>query len=123
MSAPGPTGERQEPLDAIITFAGAGQRRRLFRVLDILTVKWATGDIPEECRFLLDMQLMFLKKEKDPTNKLFDDDERIRSLAAQAVAPDMPEGSLFHDQGGVDPKKKVPSRWRSFCEKVFADDS
>ena len=104
MSAPGPTGERQEPLDDMITFAGAGQRRRLFRVLDILTVKWATGDIPEECRFLLDMELMFLKKEKDPTNKLFDDDERIRSLAvAQAVAPDMPEGSLTHDQGGDDP--------------------
>ena len=33
MSAPGPTGERQEHLDAIVSFAGAGQRRRLFRVL------------------------------------------------------------------------------------------
>ena len=43
MSAPGRAGERQEHLDAIISFAGTGQRRRLFRVLDILTVKWATG--------------------------------------------------------------------------------
>ena len=31
MSAPGPTGERQEHLDAAISFAGAEQRRRLFR--------------------------------------------------------------------------------------------
>ena len=30
MSAPGPTGERQEHLDAIVCFAGAGQRRRCF---------------------------------------------------------------------------------------------
>ena len=66
MSAPGPTGERQEHLDAVISFAGAGQRRRLFRTLDILTIKWAMGDLPEECRFLLNTQLMFLKKEKDP---------------------------------------------------------
>ena len=30
-SVPRPTGERQEHLDAIVSFAGAGQRRRLFR--------------------------------------------------------------------------------------------
>ena len=41
MRAPGATGERQEHLDAVIPFAGAGQRRRLFRGLDILTIKWA----------------------------------------------------------------------------------
>ena len=52
----GPTGERQEHL------AGAGQRRRLFRVLDIFTVERATGDLPEECRFLLNTQLIFLKR-------------------------------------------------------------
>ena len=64
MSALGPTGERQEHLDASVSFAGAGQRRRLFRGLDILTIKWATGDLLEERRFLLDTQLMFLKKKK-----------------------------------------------------------
>ena len=53
MSAPGSTGERQENLDAIVSFAGGGQRRRLFRRLDTLPIKWATGDLPEECRFLL----------------------------------------------------------------------
>ena len=35
----GPTGERQEHVDAIISFAGAGQRRRLCRGLDIQTIK------------------------------------------------------------------------------------
>ena len=78
MSAPGPTGERQEHLDAIVSFAGAGQRRRLFRGLDILTIKWATGDLPEGSRFFQNTQLMFLKKKKDPTSKQFDDDEWIR---------------------------------------------
>ena len=63
MSAPGPTGERQEHLDAVISFVGAEQRRRIFRVLDILKVKWATWDLPEVCRFPLNTQLMFLKKE------------------------------------------------------------
>ena len=61
-SQPGSTGERQEHLDAIITFASAGQRRRLFRILDIFTVKWASGNIPEECRVLLNAQLMFFFK-------------------------------------------------------------
>ena len=39
MSAPGPARERQEHLDAIVSFAGAGQRRRLFRGLDVLLPK------------------------------------------------------------------------------------
>ena len=68
MSAPSPTGERQEHLDAIIYFAGAGQRRRLFRGLDIFTMKWAFGELPEECRFLLNTQLMFLTKERKGPN-------------------------------------------------------
>ena len=86
MSAPGPSGEPQEHLDAVVSFAGTGQRRRLFRELDILTIKWATGDLPEECRFPLNTQLMFLKKEKDPTSKQFGGDEWIRSLTeAQEV--------------------------------------
>ena len=57
------------------------------RSLDILTIQWATGDLPEECRFLLNTQLMFLKKEKDSASKQFDDDEWIRSLTeAQEVS-------------------------------------
>ena len=53
-------------LDAVVSFAGAGQRRRLFQGLDIFTIEWAIGDLPEECRFLLNTQRMFFKKEKNP---------------------------------------------------------
>ena len=51
---------------------------------DILIVTWATGDILEECRFLLNTQLIILKKEKDPTTNTFDDHEWIRSLTGSA---------------------------------------
>ena len=111
-SAPGPTGERQEHLDAIVAFAGAGQRRRLFRGRDILTIKWAIGDLPKQCRFFFNTQLMFLKKEKDPTTKLFDDDDWIRSLAeAQETTADISEDRVTPDQEGVDPQKTVSIRW------------
>ena len=57
-----------------------------FGVLDSLTIKWATGDLPEECPFLLNTQLMFFREEKDPTSQQFDDGEWIRSLTeAQEV--------------------------------------
>ena len=42
-SALGPTGERQEHLDARVSFAGASQKRRLFRGFDIFMIKWATA--------------------------------------------------------------------------------
>ena len=95
-------------LHTIVSFAGGGQRRRLFRGLVILTIKWATGDLLEECRFLLHTQLMFLKKEKDPTSKQLDDDEWIRSLTeAQEITADASEDSVMCDQQEVDPKKSA----------------
>ena len=49
---------------------------------------------------------MFLKKEKDPTTKQFDDDEWIRSLTeAQEVTTDIPEDSVTYDQQDVDLKE------------------
>ena len=75
LSAPGPTGDRQEHLEAIIDFAGAAHRRRLFRTFDKLTVRWAIGDLPVCCRWLLNTQAIFLKKEREPQCKHFDDDE------------------------------------------------
>ena len=117
----GPTGQRQEHLEAIVSFAGAGQRRRLFWGLDILTIKWAMGDLAEECRFLLSTQLMFLKKEKDPTSKQFDDDEWIRSLAeAQEATSDIPEDSVTYDQQDVDPKKVRPIQMGEFLRKYLS---
>ena len=84
VSAPGPAGERQEHLDAIVSFAGVGQKRRLFRGLNILAITWAVGDLPEECRFLPNTRLVFLKKENDPTSKQFD-------------AADVPEDIVLYD--------------------------
>ena len=66
MCARGSTGELQEHLDAVVSFAGAGQRRRMFRELDILTIKWATGDLAEECCFLLNTQLRSTSKKFGP---------------------------------------------------------
>ena len=109
MSAPGPKGQRQEHLDVIISFAGVGQRPRLFRGLDILPIKWAVGDLPEICRFLLNTQSVLLKKEKGPTTKLFDDGEWIRSLTqAPEITADVREDSVMFDQQAVDPKKVQP---------------
>ena len=112
---PWPTGERQEHLDVVVAFVGVGQRTRNFRVLDILAAMWATGDFPEECRFFLNTQLMFWKKDKYH-NKEFDDDERIRSLTeAEAINADVPEGRKTYaaeetTTGGMDvyPKKVRP---------------
>ena len=101
MSAPGPASDRQEHLDVIDSFVGAGQRRRLFRGLDIHTIKWAMGDLPEECRFLVNT--------RGGPDQQFDDDEWIRSLAeAQEVTTDIPEDSVTYDQQDVDPKKVRP---------------
>ena len=67
----------------------------MFGVLQVLTVKWATGDLPEECQFFLNTQLMFFcKNEKEPATLLFDDNELIRSLTeAETITAVIPSGS------------------------------
>ena len=48
----------------------------------------------------------FLKKEKTPTTKIFDDDEWIRSLTeAEETTTDIPDERITHDQSEVDPEK------------------
>ena len=75
--------------------------------------------MPEECRFLLNTQLVFLKKEKDPTANLFDDDEWIRSLTeAQEVTADVPKESVTYDQQAVDPKKVSPIQVGEFLREI-----
>ena len=49
----------------------------MFRVLDMLTVKWATGDLPEECRFFLITQLHVLEERRRTHNK-----DRCSTLAS-----------------------------------------
>ena len=101
MSDPGSTGERQEHLDAIIAFADAKQRRRLSECRFL--VKWTTRDLPEECRFLLNTQLMFLVKEKDPTT----------------ITADILEDRITYDQSEVDPNKVRPVQMAEFLRKCL----
>ena len=116
LSAPGPTGDRMEHLEAIIAFAGAGQRRRLFRALDSLTVRWAIGDLPASCQWLLNTRLMFLIKEREPTCKVFDDEE----WTARTSLEDVPE-NLVVDAPALTPVQPLdakgvgPSRWANSC--------
>ena len=77
--------------------------------------------LTEECRFLLDTQLMFLKKEKGPTTKWFDDGEWIRSLTeVQEITADVLEDSVMHDQQAVDPRKVRPIRMGEFLRKYVS---
>ena len=80
LCATGPSGERQEHIDDIVKFAGVCHRRRLFRAIDNLTVRWGIGCLPEECRWLLNTQAMFLRKTREPQCKQFDDAEWLEAL-------------------------------------------
>ena len=80
--------------------------------------------------------LMFLKKEEDPTSEQFDDDEWIRSLTeAQEATTDVPEYSVMYDQqevdtqessahsnGGVIAEVCLAATWRSKGENCSLDD-
>ena len=84
--------------------------RRLFRGLDILTIKWAICDSPEECRFLLNTQLMFLKREKDPTTKLSDEDEWIWLTDGSA------RNRSRHPRSKLSTRKRYgPFKWENYC--------
>ena len=111
----------KEHLDAIVSFTGAGQKRRLFWSLDILTIKWTTEGLLEECRFLLNTQLMFLKKEKDPTSKQFDDNEWISLLReAQEVTTDVLADSVTYEQQEVDTQKVRPIQMGEFLRNYVS---
>ena len=87
----------------------------MFRGLDVLTVRWATVDLP------LNPQLIFFRKERE-TTKLFDEDELIRSLAAaEDVNGDVPERHVVYAAAGtapaaaeLDPQKVRPIQIRDF---------
>eukprot|EP00971_Amphidinium_carterae_P273456 5427141-Amphidinium_carterae.1 len=49
LSAPGPSGERQEHLEDIMSAATHSTRRKFFKALDTLTVLWAVGSLPQAC--------------------------------------------------------------------------
>ena len=65
--------------------------------------------------------LWFLKKETDPTTKLSDDDEWIRSSTeAQEITADAPEESVSYDQQAVDPQKVCPIQIVEFLRKYVS---
>eukprot|EP00975_Prorocentrum_lima_P061188 12827491-Prorocentrum_lima.AAC.1 len=51
----------------------ASQRRRLVKILNELTVRWATNRLPPACGWLLDTQVIFLRKDRNEA-KQFDDE-------------------------------------------------
>lgn len=95
--APGPSGDRQEHLDDMLQHAGASVRRRLVRVLDELTVRWAINTLPSSCRWLLNTQVLFLTKAKEPACKHFDDEEWLDSMCTGS-----PEDSDADDEANAD---------------------
>lgn len=87
-AAPGPSGERQEHLEDILRSCGVSHRRKLRRALDELTVRWAIGALPSTCRWLLNTQVLFLRKQREQVNKDFDDDDWIGILHGDDVEDD-----------------------------------
>ena len=68
VSSPGPTVEREEQLDAIVSFAGAG-RWRMFWGLDILTIMWVTREpwLPCSGRERFGLRACICDEETSPT--------------------------------------------------------
>ena len=93
-SAAGPTGDRQEHLEAMQRASSPAQRRRLNRVLDELAVRWATNLLPASCRWLLNTLAVFLRKSRAPTSKVFDDEEWLRVVQTHEWAQDIPESDI-----------------------------
>ena len=93
-SAAGPTGDRQEHLDAMMRASSATQRRRLTRALDELAVRWATNQLPASCRWMLNTLVVFLRKSKTPTCKAFDDEEWLRTVQSGSWAQDVPDSDI-----------------------------
>ena len=93
MSAPGPTGDRQEQLDDILRSCGPAVTRRLVRALDELTVRQAAGTLAEARRWLLNTQLLFLRKDVESKNKDFDDEQW--TLEDHPWDVDIPEAEMM----------------------------
>ena len=76
-------------MDDILRSCGPAVRRRLMRALDELTVRWAAGTLPDACRWLLNSQLLFLRKDTDGKNKDFDDERwTLEELSWDADVPE-----------------------------------
>ena len=88
--------------------SGPTQRRRLVRALDELTVRWATNNLPASCRWLLNTQLLFLPKSREPTAKQFDDEEWLRAVQDDVWQQDIAEDDVDSYGDEVEADAAVP---------------
>ena len=88
--------------------SGPTQRRRLVRALDELTVRWATNNLPASCRWLLNTQLLFLRKSREPTAKQFDDEEWLRAVQDDDWQQDIAEDDVDSYGDEVEADAAVP---------------
>ena len=63
------------------------------RALDELTVRWAAGTLLEACRWLLNTQLLFLRKDVESKNKDFEDEQW--KLEDHSWDVDIPEAEMM----------------------------
>ena len=66
------------------------------RALDELAVRWPIGTLPDACRWLLNTQLLFLRKDTDNRNKDFDDEQW--TLQEHFWEKDIPEAATTISQ-------------------------
>ena len=93
----------------------------MFRGLDILTIKWATGDLREECRFLLNTQRMFLKKEKDRfRSSSMTTSGSARWRKRKKTQPTSQRTASCMVSKTLTPRKFVPFRRESSCGKYVS---
>ena len=121
LTAPGPSGERQEHLDDVLDAAGPRQRRRLVRALDTLAVLWAVNRLPPTCAWLLNTQILFLRKDREPRDKTFDDEAWIASLAKEweDEGPTEPEADELHASPESSTRPAAPPKPRPIQQGEF----
>ena len=93
LPAPGPTGERLVHLENVMSCTTIGVKRRFKRALDTLTVRWATGSLPDQCRWLLNTRVLFLRKDRDPVDKDFDDMDWLNNVPDDEVTAELPSAA------------------------------
>jgi len=108
LSAPGPSGERPEHLEDILNSTHTSAKRKLLRALDKLTVRWATGSLPDTCRWLLNTRVMFLRKDREPVDNDFDDVDWLTTLSEEDVTNAAPPDATDTTSGSVSKPKVRP---------------
>ena len=84
------------------------QRRRVNRVLDELAIRWAINLLPSTCRWLLNTLVVFLRKSRNPSSKIFDDEEWLREVQKPNWAHDISEDDVEMTGPEVEAGEDVP---------------